>query len=485
MSAATFSKYINNKKTLFWAAIVYILPFILFSFWSFPAADDYMIIVKRSGFTFWQLQQNIYQNWTGRYFATFISSAFSYNGFLYSHYYLHSILLLSFTIFSWLFCLIQINKYLLSARLSFFGLVLISMLLLIAEINIIPEPVTAFYWFSSAVTYQTPLIIMIFLAGIIIKSSFVPFNIRTFLVAALLVISLNGCNEIITILVLLFSSFLVAYQSFKYKNLPKFIAGLFVTNVISAGFLLFSPGIAHRETLLTDGSFFSACSIAVVKFLIISWFFLKEPLWWFSLLFTIVFISNNKHLFKGFFQYFNNFSIWFLLLFYLATGLLIYVPVLYFTNGSLPVRAENILCFLYSLLLLILISTWTSRKISSPFAFPFHRFGYLLFSILIFSTANMKKITDSLLSGFFYSQIMKERLSLLETAKQRNRHEITYDDYETLVNKKLISYPIINRQILRDIIVKPPPIISFGNDLYYIKFMKEFYGIQRLNIQSK
>ena len=177
MPLEKFLEYINNKKTFFIAAAVFILPFILLSFWSFPAADDYMIINKKNQFSFWQLQQNIYQNWTERYFATFISSIFSYNGFLYSHYYLHSLLLLLFTIFSWLFCLNQINKYLLSGRLSFSGLVLISLLLLILEINIIPEPVTTFYWFSSAVTYQLPLIILIFLAGIIIKSLFASFNI--------------------------------------------------------------------------------------------------------------------------------------------------------------------------------------------------------------------------------------------------------------------------------------------------------------------
>ncbi|MEJ7678912.1 MAG: hypothetical protein WKG06_13870 [Segetibacter sp.] len=131
-----------------------------------------MIIDKRSQFSFWQLQSTVYQNWSGRYFATFISSIFSYSGFLYSHYYLHTILLLSLTVVSWLFCLRQINKYLLYNRLSLSSLVILSLLLLVVEINIIPEPVTAFYWFSSAVTYQLPLILIILLTGIIIKLLF-------------------------------------------------------------------------------------------------------------------------------------------------------------------------------------------------------------------------------------------------------------------------------------------------------------------------
>ncbi|MEJ7678913.1 MAG: hypothetical protein WKG06_13875 [Segetibacter sp.] len=39
----------------------------------------------------------------------------------------------------------------------------------------------------------------------------------------------------------------------------------------------------------------------------------------------------------------------------------------------------------------------------------------------------MKKVTDSLLSGYFYNIVMKERLSLLEDAKRRNEHEVTFD----------------------------------------------------------
>ncbi|HEX8677743.1 MAG TPA: hypothetical protein VF700_11015, partial [Segetibacter sp.] len=84
----------------------------------------------------------------------------------------------------------------LNNTLSQSSLVLLSLLLLILEINIIPEPVTAFYWFSSAVTYQLPLIIMVFLTGIIIKLLFASVNkVIYFFIASLLIIMLNGCNE--------------------------------------------------------------------------------------------------------------------------------------------------------------------------------------------------------------------------------------------------------------------------------------------------
>lgn len=123
-------------------------------------------------------------------------------------------------------------------------------------------------------------------------------------------------------------------------------------------------------------------------------------------------------------------------------------------------------------------------KMNSTSFSNIYAYRYLLLSILIFSTGNMKKITDSLLSGYFYNMVMKERLHLFETAKQRNEAELTIDDYETAVNKKIQENPVFNRQTIKDIILQPPPIICFGGDLYDMNFMKQFYGIKKLNINK-
>jgi hypothetical protein len=486
MSAAALLTYINNKKFLFVAAAVFIFPFILFSFWNVPSADDYMIIDKKNQFSFWQLQSSVYHGWTGRYFATFVSSAFSYSGFLYSHYYLHSLLLFSLTVFSWLFCLIQINRHLLSAKISLSSLAILSLLLLIAEINIIPEPVTAFYWFSSAVTYQLPLVILIFSAGIIIQFLFTSSNkIICFIIACILNILLNGCNEMITLFLLISSACLVLYYIFTYKKVSFYLISLFAVNIISACFLLFSPGIANRSSKLGEGSFVSAVGSAFVKFIILHWYFLKEPLWWFLVFFTCLVGYKNKYLLFSIFKCVKKISMPFSIAVYLASGLLIYIPVLYVTNGSLPVRAENIICFLYSLILLGLISIFVIGKINNASFSVFYKHRYLLFSILIFSTGNMKMVTDSLLSGYFYHSVMKERLNQFENAKRLHEHEITFDNYTAAVNKKIKEHPAANRQMLRDIIVKPPPIICFGNDLYDVNYLKELYGIKELTIRKE
>ena len=478
--------YFNNKKTLFAAVTAFIIPFILFSFWNVPSADDYMIIAKKNQFSFWQLQSSVYHSWTGRYFATLVSSLFSYSGFLYPHYYLHSLLLLLLTIFSWLFCLKQINRHLLAAPISLSSLVILSLLLMIAEINIIPEPVTAFYWFSSAVTYQLPLIIMIFLAGILVNLLFTSHSkIIPFIIACILITLLNGCNEIITLFVLMFSTFLTGYYIFTHKKFPIWLISLYAINIISAGFSLFSPGISNRSSTLGQGSLMLSISIAIVKFFILNWYFLKEPLWWFLAFFAGSFFYNNKYLLPQILKKAAKTSVTFLLGVYLVSGLLIYIPVLYITNGSLPLRAENIICFLYSLIFLLIAGVFISGKINDTSFITFYKYRYLLFSVLIFSTGNMKMITDSLLSGYFYKLVMNERLSMFENAKNLHKHEVTFDDYGTMISKKIKAYPVADRQILRDIITKPPPIICFGNDMYDMNFVKDLYGIKKITVRKE
>lgn len=97
----------------------------------------------------------------------------------------------------------------------------------------------------------------------------------------------------------------------------------------------------------------------------------------------------------------------------------------------------------------------------------------------------MKRVTDSLLSGYFYYQVMQQRVSLFENAKRKQVHEVIFDDYEIAVNKRIKEHPLLDRRVLKNIIVQPPPIICFESDLYDINYMKELYGIKILHINKK
>ena len=124
-------------------------------------------------------------------------------------------------------------------------------------------------------------------------------------------------------------------------------------------------------------------------------------------------------------------------------------------------------------------------KVNSTTFQSFSKYNYLLFSILIFSSGNMKSVTDSLMSGYFYKQVMQDRLTLFEYAKQQNQDEITFDEYELAIGKKIQKNRVLDRQAIKAIILKPPPLICFGGDLYDLNYLKEFYGIKKININKK
>lgn len=487
MSALPIFTYFNNRKVLFFALVIFFIPFVLFSFWNVPAADDYMILDKKQLFDFWRLQQWVYCTWSGRYFSTFVSTVFSYSGFLYRHYYLHTLLLLIATIIAWLFLLKKVNKHLLSNQLSQVSLLLASMLLLVLEVHIIPETVTAFYWFSSAITYQVPLIILLFLAGIIIELRLSNDTTkRSAAIGALLVVLLNGCNETITLFVLITSTLILAYVYSIQKKVTGLIYGLYILNLVSACFLLFAPGILNRAALHDTSPVLAIVAIALVKVIVLNWYFLKEPLWWFLVWLLSSFLSRNATLNQQFRRLFVKRSLPSLLLVYLFACLLIYFPILFVANGSLPLRSENIICFLSGILLLLLVSIFIARKTSIPAATAaLFSYRYLLLSILIFCSSNMKKVTDTLLSGYFYKKVMQERLSLFEEAKLNGRNFVRFDEYALAVGKQVKKYPVLDRRVLKDIVVKTPPIICFESDLYDPKFIKKLYGIKTFIVNKE
>jgi hypothetical protein len=283
--------------------------------------------------------------------------------------------------------------------------------------------------------------------------------------------------------VLLNSSLLLGYFLLTNKKVPFFIISLYVLILITAFFLIFSPGILNRQSKFASGSLSAAVGIAVIKFFILHWFFIKEPLWWFFVFFTSNYLKINGSFFDKTFTSIRIPPTTTLLL-YFTGGILIYIPVLYSTSGSLPLRSENIICYLYSLILLFATAIYISHKMLNAQS-VLYRYRFLLLTILIFSSSNMKNITDSLLSGYFYSQVMTERLNLFEDAKQKNEDEVTFESYEEAVSKKIKDkFPIADRQVLKEIILKPPPIICFKSDLYDLNYMKEYYGIRKLNVEK-
>ena len=106
------------KIILALAFIVFFAPLFILPFFNHPCADDYICGYHLTTKGFWEYQSFIYNNWGGRFAATFIGALFAKNNWLYEHYYFHSLLLIVLNIASVFFTFSVINKYILKKVLN-------------------------------------------------------------------------------------------------------------------------------------------------------------------------------------------------------------------------------------------------------------------------------------------------------------------------------------------------------------------------------
>src|ERR1700730_14428357 len=197
--ASAASGIINSKRFLLFMICLFLFPFFLLSAWNHPSLDDFTLGIVSKTHSFWDIQSHFYLHWSGRYIATLMATIFVTSGILYSYYYLFAALFLVCTFFAFLFALHQLNRYILEKKFSKTELAIFSAILLILELHVIPEIKTQFYWFSGSMTYQAPLILLVLLAGFILRLFYVrgskAFNVLMILILDFM---LNGFNEMIS-----------------------------------------------------------------------------------------------------------------------------------------------------------------------------------------------------------------------------------------------------------------------------------------------
>lgn len=128
-----------------------LLPFLLLSYFNHPFMDDYYNTANTRRLGLWAVQKDLYLNWSGRYFSSFLVTAANpmrlgwYDGL---------------RLTPALFLLLTLSTFYLGVRaltrrqLARSPAVGVAVLVLLLYLHLIPEPYSAFYWFTGAVVYQ-------------------------------------------------------------------------------------------------------------------------------------------------------------------------------------------------------------------------------------------------------------------------------------------------------------------------------------------
>lgn len=487
----TLINKVNTRRFALLPLIAFIIPFFIFSFWNHLSVDDYFIGVKKQTDGFWHIQYYYYTQWGGRYISILSTSILVFTNLLYSKTYLIGIYFLSASILAFFYVTHQINEYLLKRMMRISSLFLISLLLLIAELNIIPQPVTAFYWYSGAITYQQPFIFLLLLMGSLIALFHHTKHRKLHTVAAILFLGcMQGYNEMLTIWFLLFTTPLAAYYLYKEQKNKGLIISLMLYSYIAASILLLAPGNFHRAASFDKSSLIASFGISAVKFIVLNWFFLKEPLWWLLLSLLLLNIPARRELLKNaLFKLLSAIKLLHLLIIYCSLGIFTYLPILYASNGSIPPRMENQICFLFGLSLIFILYLKLPETIQSDRYSILYTYRFLAISIFIFSTSNMERIVQTISSGFVYHKVMEERLQKLQKAHLMQQPAVSLDNYLLAVQRKINNYfPGGTRKTFRELMEQKPPLLFFTDDLNYsnnLIVLQHFYKIDTIIVNTQ
>ena len=266
-------KAINIKNISVWTILVIgilvIAPLFLLSIYNHPSTDDYNYALRDISSNIWISGIETYLNWSGRYFATLLSSL---NPLVFHSMTLYRIYpLILITLF---FCsLWYLSSSLLKELFRQKEKITIAILCFIIYIVQCPSISQSFYWFSGYAAYTVPSILyIVLLANLLHRSTLLLTTINTLLVFAIV-----GSNEI---------SLVIVVCTLIYINIERWIAHRKVSThhlILLAAAIIFAFGVflsPGNETRMMDEANSNNIKWTVIVSLLqpISWFLIWGPI---------------------------------------------------------------------------------------------------------------------------------------------------------------------------------------------------------------
>lgn len=456
---------VKSLRLLPWLSIaVLLIPLIVLCFFNHPSADDYSgAAICRDGL-FFQKYVDLYVYWQGRYFSQALGMYGSFIVINYNLYWLHPILLFALTLCGIYFLLSQLLRYFFKASLSTSSKLLISFLLFFLNFFAQLSMAESVYWLSSSLAYYLAYTLLLFWFAIFISYGYSNGKRKLDLFfLTILSFFICGSNELIAIALIMFC--LVAFLfSYRLKKNMRPVATIFLITIVAAGLEIFSPGSMSRSAIIGKKDFvkivFSFCYWGSQVYITI----LKEPLWWASAAFAVLLGVKYRESVHANIKR----NVW-LHLFLIFFSTICISPILYGSNGSIPLRMLNNVVSMQLPLLLgecfllgTLIHNSERSAMLQSVKLTSVRF-YVLSAILLLSSTFTFNLYDNLLQGFFYDKMMSHNEHLKKTNDPLYEERVIRN-YSEFVEEEIKKYPTLNKEVLIQKAKTLPSFLFFYND---------------------
>jgi len=400
--------------------ILAIVPFVLLFLYNHPSPEDFYFSYEARIKSLWTNTKVQYRHGTGRYFQNFLLYLTPvYDKFFISYKAGCFLFMASF------FSSVLLSVSLLTVKLiSFRERILISLVIIFTYLYAMPEVSSGFYWYGGISAYHSGIILVPIFFAFLVKSgnsiNSASGLVYTFM-ALIVLILITGVNEILAILLFLFTLFLNIRHFVKDRS----IKWQYVVFVIASGIFLYillkSPGNKFRLTQFPGNTNFSYSFFNSFVFLyqnILSWIF-NSPLLACSLILLPVYfkISEKKKNLKN--KLLTNpvgFSICWIIVLYIS------VFFSYYSTTVVLSRTSNFIYFIFIagwFYLLYILSNIIVTK--GKFSFIKNRkylYGLSLVFIILFliKPNNITTAFNDLFSGsaHSYNRQLNERYQFLE-----------------------------------------------------------------------
>lgn len=400
--------------------ILAIVPFVLLFLYNHPSPEDFYFSYEARIKSLWTNTKVQYRHGTGRYFQNFLLYLTPvYDKFFISYKAGCFLFMASF------FSSVLLSVSLLTVKLiSFRERILISLVIIFTYLYAMPEVSSGFYWYGGISAYHSGIILVPIFFAFLVKSgnsiNSASGLVYTFM-ALIVLILITGVNEILAILLFLFTLFLNIRHFVKDRSIKWQYVVFAVASGIFLYILLKSPGNKFRLTQFPGNTNFSYSFFNSFVFLyqnILSWIF-NSPLLACSLILLPVYfkISEKKKNLKN--KLPTNpvgFSICWIIVLYIS------VFFSYYSTTVVLSRTSNFIYFIFIagwFYLLYILSNIIVTK--GKFSFIKNRkylYGLSLVFIILFliKPNNITTAFNDLFSGsaHSYNRQLNERYQFLE-----------------------------------------------------------------------
>jgi len=472
-----------------------------------PYADDYAIMGAVRYYGFSGYDKVIYHKWGGRFLSMFLGKIEAYHSFLQDHYWVHTTYLLLLNIISSVTLFSAINKYLIRFTEKTRLVVLAAMCYVALQITSLPEVWSAYYWFSSAVSYQPGIILLQFELTLLIIFYHTQKALVRWLCGSLillLVVLINFSNELSILINGAVLAITLIIGSTK-KHLP-FIIFATLLYVGSAYIAITAPGNLLRSQNIPKAGVIKATTIATGRMLYVLWTILKNPFFLAGVAAVFFagsyyrstgsasnakssgyttyssyklpgYVSRLKTLF-GHYKYAVFLLCPFIIIF-------IFIPLMYVSNGSFPERANNEVVQFFIILLLCAAFITGSlfrfridfRKLTMP--------GTFVFAVTLCCNNFNGELIKSFISGKVHHIVMTQREQALKNAVETNQQSVTLLSYDKHVDSIVNTIFKDQREVIKILMRQKPSVLYSGDDLTdsnTLTHLKNYYKLPEIKV---